>query len=275
MDSLEYEIAKSFPNLRQTEFGKVIVPLTNDNEPYTPVVWGSFITGLPPSRHSIFEGPELKWDNRVLQKLRELLRRRGNSFYWKNYNWIGKLMTNIGFRMTPHHIFHTKEDFISKKISTIFDRAKKPIAMSVPSYNEEQVNQYLRGRLSDVYRDGLPQEVLEKEALKVFRSRKKELLRRLDEDWDLLMTHLFIVDTFGHLIPTYDPKFERVYTELNEMAGEIKDKMHNTFILIVSDHGHRNCSHTPYGFYSSNQIIGLHYPKITEFHQIILEMLSS
>ena len=272
IDSLEYEIAKNFSHLTQTEFGKTIVPLANGEEPYTPVVWGSFITGLTPVEHGIFEGPALKWNSSTLQKLKAFMEK--SNFYGRYHEGVGNLMVKLGFKMTPDHIFHTKEDFKSKNIQTIFDFAKKPVVISVPSYNEERVNQYLRRRLFDVHRKGLPEKVLEEEAWEVFYKRLQNTMEKLDEDWDLFMVHFFIVDTFGHLYPKYNPSFERLYNELDEIVDRIKKKMRDTFIFVVSDHGHQNCHHTPYGFYSSNEILGLHYPSITDFHQIILEVLS-
>ena len=273
IDSLEYEIAKNFPNLTQEEFGRTIVPITSDGEAYTPVVWGSFITGLPPEEHEIYEGPKLNWQNPVLERLHGFIKNRRN-FYSRYSEGLGKLAVKLGFEQSRNHIFHTADDFKSKNISTIFDDAKKPIAMSIPSYNEEAVNQHFRERLGEVYQKGLPEEVLEAEAREVFNSRAQRIYKILEEDWDLFMVHLFIVDTFGHLYPNRTSKFEELYSEMNDFVGDVKKKLDDTFVFVISDHGHRNGHHTSYGFYSSNEILGLHFPKITDFHDIILEVLS-
>jgi predicted AlkP superfamily phosphohydrolase/phosphomutase len=271
IDSLEYEIAKNYSNLTQEEFGRSIVPMTSDGEAYTPVVWGSFITGLTPEEHGIYEGPKLKWQNPMLERLKGFVK---NSFFSRYSEGLGKFAAKMGFEQSRNHIFHTADDFKSKNISTIFDVAKKPVAMSIPSYNEEHENQHLRERLYDVYRNGLPEEVLEAEAREVFDNRAKRIFKILEEDWDLFMVHLFIVDTFGHLYPNRTSKFEELYSEMDDFVCQVKKKVDDTFVFVISDHGHRNGHHTSYGFYSSNEILGLHFPKITDFHDIILEVLS-
>lgn len=273
IDSLEYEIAKNFPNLKQKEFGKVIVPLTHDGEPYTPVVWGSFISGLSPSENKIYEEPVLKWENPVLQRIREFLGKRRSMPHLKNH--VGKVLVSLGFKMTTEGIFHTMADFKEKNISTIFDFAKKPIAISVPSYNEDPINQYLRRRIYDVYQNGLAEEVLEKEILEIFYDQAERNFEKLDEEWDLFMVHFYAVDVFSHLYPNNNSKFYKLYAELDNMVKKIKNKVNDSFIFVVSDHGHRNGLHTSYGFYSTNEILGLHYPKITDFYQIILRILSN
>lgn len=274
IDSLEYEIAKNFPHLRQREFGKSIVPiLPSEEEPYTPVVWASFITGLLPNKHQV-SGPRMKWNNPFLQKLRERLERGRRKLCSFDTRWIGNILTNVGFKMTTQHTTHSLEDFKEKNISTIFDYAKKPVVISVPSYNEEPTNNYLRRRFKEVLEGHLSENVLEEETREIFNKRVRKTLEKLDGDWDLFMVHFFIVDVYGHIFPRGYLRFEQLYSEIDKLVAEIKKKADDSLVLVVSDHGHQDGLHTLHGFYSSNEILGLHYPEITDFYEIILETLA-
>ena len=53
LDGLEFDIVKRYElrNLRQKVYGKI--ELNNFKKIYTPIIWASFITGLPPEKHGV------------------------------------------------------------------------------------------------------------------------------------------------------------------------------------------------------------------------------
>jgi len=81
----------------------------------------------------------------------------------------------------------------------------------------------------------------------VFRARRRALLTFLaDDDWDVLQVHVMETDRVNHFVyglweagdPVYCPAFERFYSDVDGMLGEVVARLdENTALFVLSDHG--------------------------------------
>jgi len=260
-DALEYSIVDKgdFPYLKQLEYGKVKALSTEALK--TPVIWASFITGKPPKEHKVdgfFKG------EKVIVPLADLGCKIG----------LDKV---IGIYRALHlmGLLHkyNKQHLSKAGIRTIFDFGKTK-AISVPSYNEDIVNDELRDLLRGALKGRCQEKELVERAWESFFKEKEEVLRTLKEDWDLYMVHFFITDILQHYFFSDEARINDLYQEMDKTMGEISLKIRNNcWRLIISDHGMKRGIHTDYGFYSSNQPIGLKEPKITDFYWMVQKRL--
>lgn len=260
-DALEYSIVDKgdFPNLKQQEYGKV--KTLGIEALKTPVIWASFITGKLPKEHKVdgfFKG------EKIIIPLADL----GCKVGLDKVIGIHRALHLMGFlrKYNKHHLSRTG-------IKTIFDFDKTK-AISIPGYNEDIVNDELRDLLRGALKGRCHEKELEARAWENFFERKEEVLRTLNEDWDLFMVHFFITDVLQHYFFFDKARINDLYREMDKTMREISQKIHNNcWQLIVSDHGMKRGIHTDYGFYSSNKPLGLKEPKITDFYQMFQRRL--
>lgn len=268
LDAAEYDIIAngSYPHLKQIEYGKVEI---NVRPIFTPVVWASFITGVSKEKHGVY-GLH-KWRVSPIDKLRNwslnaTLPRSIRKHWLRGQSVLESLGIN------PR--FYERSDL---RVSTIFDCVDKHVAVSVPSYNEDSVNQILKKKEVDALRSGDRKLMKETEefAWQVFREERKKVLALLGEDWDIFMAHFYTLDPLQHLFWYDAERMSQAYQEMDNTMRLIQEKMRNVehLSLIVSDHGHKKGFHTPYGFYSSNTKLDLKDPKITDFADTIRRYL--
>jgi predicted AlkP superfamily phosphohydrolase/phosphomutase len=268
LDALEYDLVEKWDlkNLKQKEYGKVILPIKPGEEPATPAMWLSFITGKEPELHNVTL--RVKWKNPIIDyfskkfgRLSEGKKRKDERVH---FFWPGKLLRLLGF----------KKKMIDRgdiKFSTIFDETKS-IAISVPSYNEDKINyEIVKDMMNALGKDAsIPKQIVEDKIRIAFLKRKRRLINAIRGDWELLMTHFFILDIIQHTFFYDQKKIRKYYEEIDSIIGKIKKKLpNNVLILIVSDHGQKRGIHTDYGFYSLNKKLCLKNPKMTEFKDII------
>lgn len=260
-DALEYSIVDKgdFPNLKQQEYGKV--KISGFEALKTPVIWGSFITGKLPKEHKVdgfFKGEH------VIRPLADL----GCKIGLDKVIGIHRALHLMGFLRK-----YNKHDFSRRGIKTIFDFGKTK-AISVPSYNEEIVNDELRDLLRGTLKGRCQEKLLEARAWESFFEKKEKVLRMLKEDWDLFMVHFFITDVLQHCFFFDKARINDLYREMDKTMREISQEIHNNcWKLIISDHGMRRGIHTHYGFYSSNKPLGLKEPNITDFYWMFQKRL--
>ena len=109
---------------------------------------------------------------------------------------------------------------------------------------------------------------------RIFHEKLEQASRELEEgSWDLLMVHFLILDTIGHLYWYKPGKLKDAYRFMNTAVSRLLSKVKDQLVLIVSDHGMKKGVHAEYAFYSSNVPLKLVDPKLTDFHDIILERL--
>lgn len=267
IDALEYDLVEelNLRNIKQVEYGKVIEP---SSELLTPILWGAFITGTLEHGVKAFtvKNPLVKTSKNLLERLRI-------DPYITPIWLIYRALSKVG--MSSRHV--DKRDLQTK---TIFDSAKNPVAISIPAYNEwESVHRmrlkYPLARFVGKRHEKKAEECIETN-WRIFRRKMNYTLEMLEKDyWDLLMVHFLILDNIGHLYWYRPGKLRDAYRFMNSAVGELLSKVKDQWVLIVSDHGMKKGLHTDYAFYSSNIPLGLKNPKLTDFHNIILEKMRS
>ena len=264
LDGAEYSVIEKghYPHLKQAEFGTVEI---NVKPLFSPLIWASFITGKVKAEHEI-RGMH-RWRSGFIDRLRNWSLEAGMSRgrIGRSLVRLGSLLGSLGFRTRPYD----KSDLGA---STIFDYVDKPVAVSIPSYNEAPINQVVRTKEVDALRSGSRRLMKDAEELvwRVFREKREAVLRRLTEDWNLFMVHFYLLDPLQHLFWYDSERIARAYEEAEATVKSVQDGMpDDCLLLIVSDHGHQKGMHTPYGFYSCNEKLGLKNPKITDFAGVV------
>lgn len=265
LDGLEYNLVTKWrlKNLLQNFHGKVDVSdfkLLYGGHIYTPPVWAAFITGK-------YHRDLRRWftyDNRLLKWM--MLRLSAENI---------KRMMNTLWRIGIKPRVVDKRDLKSK---TIFDHAKRPVAVNVPLYSEPAEYHH---RLRQAYLDGGVMRY-EKEVWSIHWERVRETMAALREnpDYDLFMAWFDLADLIGHLHIAKRPmKLLKAYAKLNDLAFQLKKLSNPDVFLIVSDHGMMPVAggtgdHSDHSFYSSNIKLNQRPRRIIDFFQIILDALS-
>ncbi|MFQ6085325.1 MAG: alkaline phosphatase family protein [Candidatus Bathyarchaeia archaeon] len=272
LDALDYYLVEKFDlrSLKQVEYGKSDV---GDLVLITPVVWASFITGLMPSEHGVTASRSWNWG--LLERAKELGIALGLYRIKGKGRFLELLMDLVGINVKVHD----KSGFESRRVSTIFDFADRPIAINVPTYNEEPVvHENKRLFLESIGNGDLVGE-LEDSVWEVYQKRRDLCFRLIDGPWDLFMVYFHgVTDLLGHLYRAKLAKMWEIYAEMDSFVQELRERIgDDALLMIVSDHGMKVLGgfgdHTNYGFYSLNQKLCLDHPKICDFAGIIRQKL--
>ena len=267
-DGLDHDLVEklSLRNILQREHGKVDVPIVGGiDDPSTPIVWTSFITGEPPEVHGV-DMPQM-WDNEF-DGLRSFVRRhRGIHNILKRFKVGHRVREAVGARPS----FPSRKNI---KVDTFFEVVKPSIALGVPVYNKNLEEIYPIGDVMRArqYPEYLP--VFEERVRGIFDEEVEALFDALDGEWSLLMAHFHITDLFGHAFWGTE-KVATFYEEMDLLTKRVKAQlMGDDLVLIISDHGMSKLGHTKKGFYSFNVKIGLIEPDIKDFFKIITGLLA-
>lgn len=262
-DGLELSLVEALGlrGLMQREHGSVRVPIAGGiDDPSTPIVWTSFITGQPPSVHGV-DMPQV-WDSPI-DGLRSFLRRH------RTLHGIAKRL-RLGYRVRERMDVEPK--FPSRKnirCDTIFEVVKPSIAISVPVYNEDLYRSYPVGEVFKARQDPEFRREYEARVRSIFQREVRELHDALEGEWRVLMVHIHITDLLGHIYWGTE-KLALLYEEMDLLTERVKRRLSpRDLVLIISDHGMGRYGHTHYGFYSLSMKLGLRDPEITDFFQII------
>lgn len=267
IDALEYDLVRKLDlkNLKQLEWGKLSLPLDPGDEALTPVIWGGFITGSDQS--DLIKGFR-HWKNPIVRFVSENVFQR-----FKLYKMgckLGKLLRRFGAEQKPEVVSG----------NTIFDMGKS-FAISIPAYNEDQINFLLREKVMEALEDKITHEEFDNMMDEAFIDRKNRFFEALDKDWNVLMVHFFLTDLLMHLHFDDDIYAENLYRTMDRLVVKIKKRLAKTkkpddvLILIISDHGIKKGIHTDHAFYSSNKKLGLKDPSILDFYKIIEKALTN
>lgn len=257
----------------QREYGKVDISMFR--ELATPTIWASFITGKLPEQHGISTRELRRWRNPIVEKMRKVTIKLGLD----RIKGKGKLLTLWGFRTIAREQEDIVREFRKQNIQTLFDTIPKAIALSVPPYQTWRDPKTI-GLMKEVLDGKETKNNFEKQVWRVFKKKREKYLKILSGNWNLFMTHFIFTDMIGHMFVGNTERMFEAYLVAEDLVKKTKARISDdTFLLIVSDHGMKQFKKTPYGlhsnhgFYSSNIKLGLHYPKITEFYDIITNML--
>jgi len=266
LDGLEASIIEEyrFPNLCQIEYGRVRVPIApHVNEPSTPVVWISFLTGKPPSEHGIKRA--VIYDNPFIDFVFRHTRNPTMRRLILKFNRVRHLLESHG--LLKKHMPRRSE----LKTSTLFDTVKPSIGIDIPILHKDV----------DIKYAGLIDAILGKNRAKYlsflvqdYKNVRNQLLKALNREYRLVMAHFSITDLYGHIYCKELDRIVQLYWMMDKMVYDVTRKLRQSrdLLLILSDHGiNTRYGHTPYGFYSVNHKLGLRNPHITTFYNIIIE----
>jgi len=267
-DGLDHDLVEtlSLRNILQREHGKVEVPIVGGiDDPSTPIVWTSFITGEPPEVHGV-DMPQM-WDNEF-DGLRSFVRRhRGVHNILKRFKVGQKVREATGARSS----FPSRKNI---KVDTFFEVVKPSVALGVPVYNKNLEEIYPIGDVMRARQDPEYLPVFEERVRGIFDEEVETLFDAIDGEWRLLMVHLHITDLFGHAFWGTE-KVATLYEEMDLLTKRVKARLReDDLVLIISDHGMSKLGHTKKGFYSFNVKIGLVDPDIKDFFNIVTGLLA-
>lgn len=267
-DGLDHDLVEtlSLRNILQREHGKVEVPIVGGiDDPSTPIVWTSFITGESPEVHGV-DMPQM-WDNEF-DGLRSFVRRhRGIHNILKRFKVGQKVREATGARSS----FPSRKNI---KVDTFFEVVKPSVALGVPVYNKNLEEIYPIGDVMRARQDPEYLPVFEERVRGIFDEEVKALFDAIDGEWRLLMVHLHITDLFGHAFWGTE-KVATLYEEMDLLTKRVKARLReDDLVLIISDHGMSKLGHTKKGFYSFNVKIGLVDPDIKDFFNIVTGLLA-
>jgi hypothetical protein len=264
LDGLEPTlVGQTMHNLLQAEHGIVnvdVFPLM------TPLIWATFLTGTDNNGVTIS-----KYSSRIGEKIGRVTYSLGE----KLTNIVGyersmKIMSTLGNVVdkvyTPKQ--YTREDLTQP---TIFDMVDKAIALDVPAYNENPIYLNIRRNTALAINHQYPENDVVNEIWSLFHKEYDDCLDALSKEWTLFMVHFCVTDIIGHLYWDRLEQISECYRIMNEKVGEITQKIPNSMVLIISDHGMQRGIHSHQAFYSVNKQLNLQSPNISDFYHIIGE----
>jgi len=276
LDALEYDLVEEFDlkNIKQQEYGKIDVTIFKHLA--TPIIWASFITGLPPEKHGLDRETIPQWNNLVIDKLRWL----STKMQLGRIKGKGKILEFLGFE---HRAFYEKtlEEFKKRKLQTLFSVIPNSEALSVPPYQkwiDSETQLLLKQAVEKEEKIG----TFEQHIWSIFEQKRDKCIKNIREgNWNLFMTHFMFTDLLGHLYAGNLTKMFGVYIRAEQLVEDVKKIIGDeTLLLVVSDHGMKTFGkgiygdHSNHGFYSSNVQLNLVNPKITDFFNVIVKTLT-
>ncbi len=222
--------------------------------PLSPVAWASFLTGVNPGKHGIFDFFNVDRKNWTKSKV--------NSASLKTktvYEYLGqknKKTISLNIPMT-YPVFPVNGILISGALApglacdfTYPTEFRKELLKAVPNYKIMSSLKHFRTSYTQV--DGFTKELIE-----VVRMRFEAVMFLIqNHDWDFFAVNFMAVDQllhpfWGYLDPNhkfYDKeKFKIIKTffqELDNLIAKIHQKLNgNVLKLIMSDHGFRGYQH--------------------------------
>ncbi len=267
LDGLEHDYVcdGDFPNIKQIEYGKLKIPITEIDEASTPIIWTSFVTGKQPHEHGI-DVPNVYNSKLVTLVDGVITKIIGNHMKRKmimSLTPVVKILKRFGvFQIRSPR----KEDI---KVPTMFDLIPSSVSVSVPVLNFDGHKRYagfIDAIIDPVERTSFI-EFLERD----FEQDKKDLFSVLNK-YRLVMCHFQITDLYGHIYCKDREKILSLYRMIDRFVGDVIKKVsRECWVLIVSDHGiDEDFGHTKHGFYSSNIPTDLNDPHITDFYPMII-----
>jgi hypothetical protein len=275
-DGLDKELIEEFDleNIRQEEFG-TIDNQTGMKNIYTSELFASFITGTNWEDHGIEH--LTTWEDKTKGKVVETLAPKSIVETTKGFHRLRETLKTF---LKTDEVKYSQEHIQEK---TLFEKIDNSRAMYVPGYNPSIFWQLKAETLPLEYGYG-SDIAAEFWDTREHEFRKKNLFSELENEIvsprDFLMVHLHRTDFHQHLYG--DPtgvmdrdKLRKLYQETDELAGEILEKAEGKYdtIIFMSDHGlPAEHGHNENAFYSSNTKLFEDTPKLTDFHDRILEL---
>lgn len=281
-DGLDKDLIDKYglEEIKQQEYG-TLDNKTDVEHVKTSELFTSFITGLKTEEHGL-EGLGTYhdgWKGDLMEFLNIGYLKRNMPGYYR-FRTALKGILDLGEKRR-----YDRRDLDSE---TLFEKIDNSRAMFVPGYNPDLMWQgggmtiagglgYSKEKVKDFWDE------------RSYEVRKEKFLHELENDIisprDFLMVHFHRPDIYHHMYGDVSAEnldfdeevLRRMYKETDEFASEIIEKAKEAgydYIIFMSDHGLPTVkTHNENAFYSSNkELFGEKTPKITDFHDKILEL---
>ena len=274
-DGLDYDLLQRFNCTAFTEmveFGQ-IDNHTGISEIKTSELFASFITGETHNEHGITG--LTKWTDEAAGSFIDTIAP------FSKLDTVPGLHTLRNVLKAVANVKQVKYTAENLESLSLFDHIEDSVPLFVPSYNPSWFWRIGGGIQSLEYGGGPEQveELYERE----HPYRRQKLWEVLDEEThDLVMCHFHKPDalqhSYGDRDALYDEqRLEQLYEEMDALAAKIKEQAEDyDIILFMSDHGLPQpglWEHNRNAFYATNTNTGLEAPHITEFYQIVQDLI--
>lgn len=275
-DGLDKELIEEFDleNIQQSEFGS-IDNQTGMKHIYTSELFASFITGETHEEHGIEH--LTTWEDESKGRIIETVAPKSIVENTRGFHRIRETLKTL---LKTDEVKFSEEHLEEE---TLFEKVDNSRAMYIPGYNPSVFWQLKAETLPLEY--GYGADVAEEFwDTREYEFRKKNLFSELENEIvsprNFLMVHLHRTDFHQHLYgdPTAvmdKDKLKKLYQETDDLAGEILEKAEGKYdtVIFMSDHGlPAKKGHNENAFYSSNTKLFDETPKLTDFHDKILEL---
>ncbi|MFD1563002.1 alkaline phosphatase family protein [Haloarchaeobius amylolyticus] len=191
--------------------------------PYTPEVWATVATGLPPEEHGITGGGTSEWDNPVLEGLSRISGRLDES----TRGTLGKVVrSQTGER----------EQIGRTDAASIFD-AEDAVVHNWPGVADGRPLQRAWDLMNAVA-EGMPRSTFERELFGQCAQQFSWAREMLRHPVSIAGVHVHALDAAGHAYADDEDALRRVYTRVSEFVEEVVDALEDgDDLLLLSDHG--------------------------------------
>lgn len=267
-DALEFKFVEHFQlsALKQKQYGTFTIPIEcfREKEPWTPLVWKAFLTGVVP------EDP-----------ISLVKRRREPSFITDFRKLLSMLKMNKVYgklcaRIPSYHVFLShiigEREYTRFPSRSTFLRSTSYTAMNFPF-------------LSSVWNFSYPKGITIPELIGHYTERfhilQKEFWSREFSQVQIVMFYTKLLDVVGECAISDFQRMMKHYLTVNRFIHEVESTYgSDSLILIVSDHGIESDGkgfgkHSDYGFYSMNKNMGFFPRTVLDFAPFLEEELNT
>ena len=110
----------------------------------------------------------------------------------------------------------------------------------------------------------------------IHNSRTEEIFKEvinIDENHKVIFAFIQTLDTLQHALFSRKKVIQKAYEHMESCFTYVKEKLSEEMIIIVSDHGFYEGTHSYTGFYSCNHVLSPIPTDITDFHRIVKDFL--
>ena len=241
IDGLEYSLVDrwNLSGLKQLEYTKTTIPgIRSGEEPNSPIIWTSIITGCTPEELGYNDVRHIESD--FLDDFYHYFRRK--------YPGSERILK----------FFHRKKNKLPGRESilkpTIFDDSSiRSKHYHIPVYDSDAFPEYWSIGTHRASKDSQYRRIYEEGCREEFKQRTHEALYLAgNNDWDFAMIYFFFLDGIQHVYTGRIEKIREYYEYLDLFVQEMSILFSDIIMMVVSDHGVLDGVHTSYGFFSTN-----------------------
>lgn len=227
IDALDAGLVEHFDleDFRLESSGDLETYANTQDLPYTPEVWATVATGLPPDEHGVTGGGTSEWDNPVLEGLSRVSGRLDES----TRGTLGKFVrSRTGER---ERIGRTDAE-------SMFD-ADGAVVHNWPGVADGRPLQRAWDLMNAVAR-GMPRSEFERELFGQCAQQFAWAREMLNHPVSIAGVHVHALDAAGHAYADDEAALRHAYERVGEFVREVVDALEEgDDLLLLSDHGMR------------------------------------